>query len=191
VKRLRDHLRRRGIVGIGFEMLLVVQVLHLGEHAIQMVQLYAAHLPPAQARGLISPLDVEKVHFFWNLFVLGMVGWVLTTPMRTGWLVAMATWALLHTAEHGFLLVRALASGLEGQPGILGDGGWLAQHGWQLVGLTTWSRATVHFAWNLGEVILLALALRAALRLRFVDADSGRLSSPPSRAKRQALPSAQ
>ena len=151
-----------------FQALLILQGLHLGEHLVQMAQIYLLGWPPPLARGVVSTLDVEKVHFIWNLVVLTAIAWLLHRGIRSAWLVATLAWAALHTAEHGFLLTTALLSGLEGRPGILGAGGLLAHFGWNVPGLTTWSRPTVHFAWNTGEVALLALAWPAfaGVRLR-------------------------
>lgn len=92
--RARARARPRGWRRVLFEVLVVVQLLHLGEHSVQMVQLHLLHLPPAEARGLVSPLDVEKVHFVWNVIVLGAIGWLL--PVRTAWLGAAVVWAVLH-----------------------------------------------------------------------------------------------
>ena len=66
----RAIVRERGLLRFVFEVLLVVQLLHLGEHVAQMIQLYLLGWPPPAARGIVSNLDVEKVHFFWNLGVL-------------------------------------------------------------------------------------------------------------------------
>jgi RHS repeat-associated protein len=158
MNRLRALVRERGTVRLVFEALVIVQVLHLGEHVAQMVQLHLLGWPPPDARGIVSNLDVEKVHFAWNLGVLATLVWLITRGARGAWLVATLAWAALHTAEHAFLLTNALLHGLEGQPGILGAGGWLGRHGWRVAGLTTWSRASVHFAWNTGEIALLLLA---------------------------------
>jgi RHS repeat-associated protein len=140
-----------------------VQVLHLGEHAVQMAQLHLLGWPAPSAKGVVSALDVEKVHAAWNVAVLLGMGWLLRRGAGSGWLIAAFGWATLHSAEHGYLLTRALLSGLEGQPGILGDGGLLAALGWSAPGFTTWTRPTVHFFWNLGEVALLGLAYAAVV----------------------------
>ena len=166
ISRLRPMLRRRGWPRVVLEVLLVVQVLHLGEHVAQMVQLYVLGWSPPTARGLVSTFDVEKIHFVWNAVVLATLVWLRARGVRSAWLTTTMAWAVLHTSEHGFLLARALASGMEGAPGILGAGGWLARQGWNVVGLTTWSRAGVHLAWNSVEVGLLAVACAAAGGLR-------------------------
>src|SRR6266446_9766798 len=158
IRRLGGWIQRRGTARAGFELFLLIQLLHLGEHVVQMVQLCVLGWPPADARGFVSRLDVEKVHFLWNLMVLVALGWLLWRGVRSSWLTATVVWAVLHSSEHGYLLTRAILSGLEGQPGILGAGGLLAKLGWSVPGLATWSRPTVHFFWNLGEVALLALA---------------------------------
>src|SRR5437867_7447748 len=163
-RNLVAAIRQRGTVRTAFELLLAVQLLHLGEHLIQVAQLYLLHRPPAAARGLISTFDIEKIHFVWNLVVLAVLAWLMRGGVHSRWMAATIAWATLHTAEHGYLLGRALRSGLESQPGILGAGGWLAQRGWNLPGLTTWSRPLVHLAWNLGEVALLTLAFLALAR---------------------------
>jgi len=161
---VRGRVRRHGIVRVAFELLLLVQLGHLGEHVIQMAQLFVLGWPPAAARGFVSQLDVEKVHFFWNLAVLGALGWFLWRGLRSGWLLTTLAWATLHTAEHGYLLAQALRTGLEGQPGVLGAGGLLASLGVTVPGFTTWSRATVHFFWNSGEMALLLLAFLVLIR---------------------------
>jgi len=159
-------LRRHGWPRVVLEVLLVVQVLHLGEHLAQMIQLYGLGLPPASAKGIVSVFDVEKIHFVWNVVVLATLGGLRAGGVRSSWLAATLVWAALHTSEHGFLLARALVTGVEGAPGILGAGGWLARQGWNVPGLTMWSRATVHFAWNSVEVGLLALTCAAFGGLR-------------------------
>jgi RHS repeat-associated protein len=158
IARLGEILRRRGGVRVVLDSLLVVQILHWGEHLAQMIQLLVLGWPPPSARGIVSTFDIEKIHFIWNVLVLATLAALYARGLRSRWLGATLVWATLHTFEHGFLLARALATGVEGAPGILSAGGWLAGRGWNVVGLTTWSRAGVHFAWNTVEVGLLALA---------------------------------
>src|SRR5262245_50979119 len=158
ITAVRTIVRERGVLRFVFETLLVVQLLHLGEHLAQMIQLFVLGWPAPQARGLVSPLDVEKVHFVWNLGVLAALIWLTRRGLRNVWLLATLLWATLHTSEHAFLLTNALLNGMEGQPGILGAGGWLERHGVAIPGVTTWSRASIHFAWNTVEVGLLCVA---------------------------------
>jgi hypothetical protein len=165
---LAAEVRRHGTTRFFFEVFLVVQLLHLCEHVAQMVQLHVLGWPPPTARGIVSQLDVEKVHAAWNVLVLGALAWLLVRGVRSAWLIATFAWATLHTIEHSYLLTRALMTGLESQPGILGVRGVLASAGVDVPGLTTWTRPTVHFAWNLGEVTLLALAYLAFRGMRVV-----------------------
>ena len=171
--RVRAIVRERGALRLVFEVLLVVQLLHLGEHIVQMIQLYALGWPPPAARGIVSNLDVEKVHFFWNLGVLAALAWLVRRGLRSPFIVTTLVWAILHTSEHAFLLTNALLNGVEGQPGILGANGWMARHGWDVPGVTTWSRATVHFAWNTVEVVLLTLAYAGFARSRRLPRPAG------------------
>src|SRR5207248_1634930 len=56
-----------------FVGLLVLQGLHFVEHLIQMVQLHVLNLKGLDARGLISTLDVEWVHFVFNLIEVALL----------------------------------------------------------------------------------------------------------------------
>jgi hypothetical protein len=150
-----------GRVRTVFEVFVVVQLMHLAEHIVQLVQIHAFGWPAAEARGVVSALDVERVHAAWNLLVLGALAWLLARGVRSSWLGATLVWATLHTAEHAYLLGRAVLTGLEGEPGVLGAGGLLARSGIAIAGLTSWSRPTVHFAWNAIEVALLVAAYLA------------------------------
>jgi hypothetical protein len=157
-------LRRRGSPQIVFDVFLGVQLLHLSEHLAQIAQIYLWGWPPSLARGVVASLDVEKVHAAWNLGVLIALAWLLRRAPRSGWLVATFAWATLHTIEHAYLLTGALLSGLESQPGILGLNGLLARSGISLAGIATWTRPTVHLAWNTVEVALLLAAYLAEHR---------------------------
>src|SRR5262245_65063929 len=113
ISRLRTLVERRGWPRLALDGLLLVQVLHLGEHAAQMIQLYALGWPPTSARGVVSTFDVERVHFVWNVAVLATLIWLRARGLGSPWLAATLGWAALHTSEHGFLLVQALATGVE------------------------------------------------------------------------------
>ena len=155
---MRRWLLRRGTVRVVFEALLVVQLAHLGEHLVQIAQIYLLGWPARQARGLVAAFDVETVHFLWNVGVLAAVAWLLRAGVCSRALAATFMWAAAHTVEHAYLITRAMLTGLESAPGILGDRGLLSAVGLSLPGLTTWARPTVHLAWNVGEVALLGIA---------------------------------
>ena len=155
---MRGWLARRGLVRSIFEALLLVQLGHLGEHLVQVAQIHLLGWPPPQARGLVAALDVETVHFAWNLGVLSVVAWLLRRDVRSTPLLLTFAWAAAHTTEHGYLITRAVLSGVQGAPGIVGAGGLLARVGLSTPGLTTWTRPTVHLVWNVVEVGLLGIA---------------------------------
>ena len=158
---MRRWLARRGTVRTVFDALLLVQLGHLGEHLVQIAQIHLLGWPAPQARGLVATFDVETMHFVWNVGVLAAIGWLLRNGARSAPLAVTFVWAAAHTAEHGYLITRALLSGLHGAPGILGAGGVLANLGASAPGVTTWTRPTVHLVWNVGEVALLTLAYLA------------------------------
>ena len=161
---MRRWLLRRGVVRAVFEALLLVQLAHLGEHLVQIAQIYLLGWPAPQARGLVAAFDVETMHFLWNLGVLAAVAWLLRAGVCSRTLAATFMWAAAHTVEHAYLITRAMLTGLESAPGILGGGGLLADTGVSLPGLTTWTRPTVHLVWNVGEVALLGFAYIAFTR---------------------------
>jgi hypothetical protein len=158
-----------GVLGI----VITLQLLHLLEHGVQMIQFYRLSLPAGQSLGLISALNVEWVHFTWNWLVWGLTLFLVIRGMRNFWAYVLLSWATLHSLEHTYLLVRYLqVLGEMGQfglptfsvtqalPGVLGRNGWLAlsEICGRIPGLTTAPRAVIHFWWNMGEVVLLLLA---------------------------------
>lgn len=156
-------------------VLLVTQSLHTVEHLAQWAQHHLLGWPPKASGGLISPLNAEIVHFTWNWGVLLAVAALLAGGLRGRWMWLLLAWAAAHTAEHTYLFVSYLQSGgAQGLPGFFGAGGWLARQMGQSApvdlicrlapGLAAAPRLDVHFWWNVGEIALLALACRAALR---------------------------
>ena len=62
-----------------FVLTILVQALHMVEHIAQFLQKFVLH--STQTHGLIGQLDLEEVHFAFNLFYLATlivvtVGWV-------------------------------------------------------------------------------------------------------------------
>ncbi|MGI8793724.1 MAG: hypothetical protein ACR2H3_11200 [Acidimicrobiales bacterium] len=53
-----------------FYLLVVTQMGHYGEHAVQMVQIHVLHRSGAAARGVFGALDVEWLHLGFNTWVL-------------------------------------------------------------------------------------------------------------------------
>jgi hypothetical protein len=165
-----DDIRMLGTAAGLLSALVMLQAFHFSEHAIQMVQFYLLNRPAVLSQGLISSLNIEWVHFIWNVVVLVLTIYLFRAGMQGffGW--ALLIWTTAHTLEHTYLLVRYLqvgaelkALGLSGfqvsqaLPGILGRDGLLAENGLcgSIPGLTTLPRVAIHFIWNLGETVLL------------------------------------
>src|SRR5262249_2531013 len=155
---MRRWLLRRGRVRLALETLVLVQLGHLGEHLVQIAQIHLLGWPAPQARGFIAAFDVETVHFLWNLGVLASVAGVLRSCACSKALFVRCAGAAAHTRGPAYLVTRCLLTGVESAPGILGRGGLLASTGMFVPGLTTWTRPTVHLAWNTGEIALLVVA---------------------------------
>jgi hypothetical protein len=169
----QDDLRRFGLAATVLGVLLLLQAFHTVEHITQVIQYYVLDRPAALSFGLISSLNAEWVHFTWNWIVVALVVFLYVKGLRNVWATLLVAWAVLHSLEHTYMLVRyylvlqelaklgvAPLPVVQALPGILGRDGWLALS--ELCGripvLTTMPRVAVHFWWNFGEITLLALA---------------------------------
>lgn len=189
VLKWRDDLRRYGLVVMVLSMLLVAQGFHTVEHLVQIVQYHVLKWPPFASSGLISAANAEWVHFVWNWLVVALAAYLVRGGMRGRWGWLFLIWAFAHASEHSYMMMRYLEMSSElsrlgfpqlsaqGLPGVLGRDGWLARSPatqgtflCRLPGVTTAPRIDVHFWWNAGEVVLLALAANSFLR--------GRLDAP-------------
>jgi hypothetical protein len=127
---------------------------HLVEHLIQMWQMHVLNLKEPDARGFISILDVEWVHFVFNTWVLLVSGLLLYRFPANRWLWAMVIFSTWHEFEHAYLMGVFLTTGKAGTPGLLAQGG-------AILGGTPLPRADLHFLYNLVEVVLLVGAFRS------------------------------
>lgn len=107
----------------------VVQILHVGEHVVQVWQVHAAD---AEIRkGLAGQwFDTEWLHLGFNGVVLGGLAggaWLYRHELarRFGpllaWLLAAVVVQSWHVAEHVVRVVQYLDSGVSPAPGIIGD----------------------------------------------------------------------
>jgi hypothetical protein len=108
-----------------------VQSFHMLEHGVQVVQVYA--LDAEQRAGILgSWIDLEWVHFVYNLTVLAFVWWTwrLVRPggaehARLGvsapWVMAGLIIQGYHVVEHTAKIFQHLALGIRTAPGIFGD----------------------------------------------------------------------
>ena len=169
----QDDLQRYGAAAVALSILLVLQAFHTLEHIVQVIQFYVLDRPGAQSFGLLSSLNAEWVHFTWNWLVFVLVIFLYARGLRNFWAKLLIAWAFFHGLEHTYMLVRyfqvlnelaqlgvaplPVASAL---PGFFGRDGWLALSGicGRIPGFTTLPRVAIHFWWNAGEILLLALA---------------------------------
>ncbi|HEX9075620.1 MAG TPA: hypothetical protein VF932_07550, partial [Anaerolineae bacterium] len=69
-----------------FEFLVAFQLAHFAEHAAQVIELYVWEWPAARALGIISELDAEGVHWWWNTGVFFLVVLLLLRYRENKWL---------------------------------------------------------------------------------------------------------
>jgi hypothetical protein len=129
-----------------FFLLVVTQSGHLVEHVAQVTQIHVLQVPAPDARGIFGALDVEWVHVTWNTWVL-VATILLVLRFRTnGWLWAALVIALWHETEHLYLIAKYISTGIEGDPGLLADGGAIG-------GGLPIARPDLHFFYNLVETL--------------------------------------
>jgi hypothetical protein len=113
-----------------FALTIIIQAIHLVEHLAQVLQKFVFHLAPAH--GLIGQLDLEQVHFAFNLLYLAAlivvtVGWLyyggqLCSRQKVLGAMLLGTVAVqgYHMVEHSVKLAQFISSGMQGTPGIVG-----------------------------------------------------------------------
>jgi hypothetical protein len=134
-----------------FYGLVVTQTGHFFEHVAQMIQIHVLGLTGPNARGIISTLDVEWVHFTWNTWVLVAVLLLVTHFRSNRWLWLLLVLSGWHEIEHAYILSVYITTGVAGTPGLLSLGGALA-------GGLPLTRPDLHFLYNLLETIPLIAA---------------------------------
>src|SRR5262249_41700171 len=137
-----------------FGTLVLLQLGHLSEHVVQNVQLLLTHGKLAASRGVFGQLDVEAVHFYWNVGIwLGTGALLYRYGLRNVWLTVAFVAASLHSVQHIYLSLppatHSSAYLAGGWNGILGQGG--------LVG-SPLARPYLHLVYNVIEVTPFVLA---------------------------------
>ena len=182
VKWRADRLRY-GTIAMGLSFLLTTQGFHTIEHLVQWAQYHLLNWTLRASSGILSPANSEWVHFIWNWLVFLGVVFLIRAGWRNQWAWLLFLIAAAHTIEHTYTFTRYLMildqlklMGVtnvtaQGLPGIVGQGGWLAQSAFtqgtficRLPGLTTAPRLDVHFWWNALEITPLILGTQAYLR---------------------------
>lgn len=142
-----------------FSLLLLAQGAHIVEHAVQLTQLYIWGVTKQRAHGIVGTLDIEWVHFAWNLLVLGAVIAVAYWFRSNPWVMVALVLASWHQIEHIYILAIYLTTGATGSPGLLSRGGRIA-------GGLPFPRPILHTLYNLAEMIPLVIAFIATRRRR-------------------------
>jgi hypothetical protein len=113
-----------------FVLTVAAQAFHMVEHIAQVMQKFVFHVTPVH--GLIGQLNLEQVHFAFNLFYLStlvavMIGWFYYgSQVSQKWKafgIALVLTVLVqgyHMAEHTAKLVQFIETMMQGTPGILG-----------------------------------------------------------------------
>ena len=113
-----------------FLLTLALQAFHLVEHVAQVIQKFVLNSP--QAHGLIGQLDLEQVHFVFNLLYLALLihvllRWLtLKVELPNRWRVYTTILTLTvalqsyHQVEHTVKLVQFIQTNVQGTPGIFG-----------------------------------------------------------------------
>jgi hypothetical protein len=137
-----------------FGVVVLLQIGHMGEHTVQVVQLLLYDGQLARSHGIFGQLDFETVHFFWDSSIWLCLCLVLPRfGSGNRWLWVAFTAASVHQVEHIYLfwVYRAdpnfyIHGGLAG---IMGNGG--------LIG-SPLARPYLHFTYNLLVVVPMVLA---------------------------------
>jgi hypothetical protein len=140
---------------LGF--LAVSQTAHLLEHVAQIVQLHVLHLSGANAQGIVGRLNIEWVHFIWNVFVLVALLVLLPRLPINSWLIAVTPLAAWHVVEHSVMIATYIHTGVSGTPGVLSSGGLF-------FGGLPIARPDLHFLYNLVETVPLLLGWLVEVR---------------------------
>lgn len=137
-----------------FGAITLLQIGHLGEHTVQVVQVFVFNGDLSRSHGLFGMLDFETVHFVWDSIVwIGLGVLVMRYGSTNLWLWVSLVFASLHEIEHLYLFFiyrmdpAFYANG--GFAGIMGFGG--------LVG-SPLARPYLHFGYNVCVIVPLVFA---------------------------------
>lgn len=137
-----------------FGAITLLQIGHLGEHSVQVGQVFMTNGDLARSHGVFGQLDFETVHFTWDSIVWLGLGVLLARFGGTNkWLWLSFAAASLHEIEHLYLFFvyrvdPAFYAG-GGLTGIMGVGG--------VVG-SPLARPYLHFGYNVLVIVPLIFA---------------------------------
>jgi hypothetical protein len=145
--------RHYGLYAV-FGAITLLQIGHLGEHSVQVGQVFMTNGDLARSHGVFGQLDFETVHFTWDSIVWLGLGILLARFGGTNkWLWLSFAAASFHEIEHLYLFFvyrvdpAFYANG--GLTGIMGLGG--------VVG-TPLARPYLHFGYNVLVIVPLVFA---------------------------------
>jgi hypothetical protein len=132
----------------------VLQLGHLGEHTVQVLQLLISGGDVTVSHGVFGELDRELVHFTWDSLVwLGIGVLLVKLGPHNKWLWISFIAASFHEVEHTFLyymdLFEPAAYEASGGTGILAKGGMIG---------TPFQRPYLHYIYNFVVVVPLVMA---------------------------------
>jgi hypothetical protein len=145
--------RHYGLYAV-FGAITLLQIGHMGEHSVQVGQVFMTGGDLSRSHGVFGQLDFETVHFTWDTMVWIGLGVLLARFGNTnGWLWLSFLAASMHQIEHVYLFTiyrvdpSFYANG--GLAGIMGLGG--------VVG-SPLARPYLHFAYNVCVIVPLVFA---------------------------------
>jgi hypothetical protein len=152
VEGIRKY-RHYGLYAV-FGAITLLQIGHLGEHTVQVTQVFMFDGDLSRAHGVFGQLDFETVHFVWDSIVWIGLGVLLVRFGGTNrWLWLSFAASSLHEIEHLYLFFVYRFDPTfyfdGGLAGIMGSGG--------LVG-SALARPYLHFAYNVLVIVPLVFA---------------------------------
>jgi hypothetical protein len=139
----------------GFLLLVILQVAHMGEHSMQVGQLFVHQGDLTVSHGVFGQLDFELVHFVTDTTLWIVLGTLLVIYRgRNPWLWVAFIAASLHQVEHFYLFwmyqTHESFYTAGGFAGIMGESGVIG---------SPLDRPYLHFTYNFIVVVPMILAL--------------------------------
>ncbi len=138
-----------------FLLLVVLQIAHMGEHSMQVGQLFVHQGDLTVSHGVFGQLDFEMVHFVTDTMLWIVLGTLLVIYRgRNPWLWVAFIAASLHQVEHFYLFWMYQTHGsfyaAGGFAGIMGESGVIG---------SPLDRPYLHFSYNFIVVVPMLIAL--------------------------------
>jgi hypothetical protein len=137
-----------------FGVIVMLQLGHMGEHSMQVLQLVLSGGQLGQSHGVFGQLDFETVHFIWDSAIwLSLC--LLLGPFASGnrWLWVAFAAASFHEVEHIYLFWIYQA-----HAGFYASGGFEGIMGYDGVIGSPLARPYLHFVYNFVVILPMVLA---------------------------------